>query len=185
MKPAATSKEEILAVCRELIRQQGAQALNLRQVAAACGVSVGTVYNYFGSKAELAATAVESVWYDIFRCGQDPAAFATIQDCIRWLFARAAYGNQQYPGFFLLHSASLLPAEKQDGRQRMERAWQHSTAMLCSVLRNDPHIRPDAFDGHFSPEACADLLFSLLLAAQLRGSFDPTPVLQLAERLLY
>lgn len=99
MKPAATSKEDILAVCRALIHSQGGQALNVRQVAAACDISVGTVYNYFGSKAELVGAAIESVWYDIFRCAEGQEAFRTTQDCIRWLFARMAYGSQQYPGF--------------------------------------------------------------------------------------
>lgn len=183
MKPVATSKEEILAVCRGLIHNQKDCALNIRQVAAACGVSVGTVYNYFGSKAELTSAAVESVWCDIFRC--EEGQFSSIEKCIQWLFTRLAYGNRQYPGFLTLHSASLLPADKQVGRERMEQAWHHMTTMLCSVVRQDPCVRPDTFDETFTPETFADLLFSLLLAAQLRGTCDPAPVWQLVKRLLY
>lgn len=185
MKPAATSKEEILAVCRALIHSQGGQALNVRQVAAACDISVGTVYNYFGSKAELVGAAIESVWYDIFRCSEGQEAFRTTQDCIRWLFARMAYGSQQYPGFFTLHPVNFVSSEKQEGKQRMQQAWQHILTMLCEVMRLDPQIRPDAFDENFTPEQFADLLFSLLLAAQLRGQYDPAPVLQLVQRTLY
>ncbi|WP_303916672.1 TetR/AcrR family transcriptional regulator [Subdoligranulum variabile] len=185
MKPAATSKEEILAVCRALIHSQGGQALNVRQVAAACNISVGTVYNYFGSKAELVGAAIESVWYDIFRCSERQEAFRTTQDCIRWLFARIAYGSQQYPGFFMLHSVNFVSSEKQEGKQRMQQAWQHILTMLCKVMWLDPQIRPDAFDENFTPEQFADLLFSLLLAAQLRGQYDPAPVLQLVQRTLY
>ena len=185
MKPAATSKEEILAVCRALIHSQGGQALNVRQVAAACDISVGTVYNYFGSKAELVGAAIESVWYDIFRCSEGQEAFRTTQDCIRWLFARIAYVSQQYPGFFTLHSVNFVSSEKQEGKQRMQQAWQHILTMLCKVMWLDPQIRPDAFDENFTPEQFADLLFSLLLAAQLRGQYDPAPVLQLVQRTLY
>ena len=185
MKPAATSKEEILAVCRALIHSQGGQALNVRQVAAACDISVGTVYNYFGSKAELVGAAIESVWYDIFRCSEGQEAFRTTQDCIRWLFARIAYGSQQYPGFFTLHSVNFVSSEKQEGKQQMQQAWQHILTMLCKVMWLDPQIRPDAFDENFTPEQFADLLFSLLLAAQLRGQYDPAPVLQLVQRTLY
>ena len=50
VNPVVTSKEEILAASRELIRSQGWQAVNIRSVAAACGVSVGSIYNYYGSK---------------------------------------------------------------------------------------------------------------------------------------
>lgn len=185
MKPAATSKEEILAVCRELIHRQGGTALNVREVAAACGISVGTVYNYFGSKSELVGAAVESVWYDIFRCADGGAAFSSTRDCVRWLFERLAYGNIQYPGFFTLHSASFMHSDRPDARQRMQKAWDHITRMLCQVLRQDPGVRTDAFDADFTPEQFADLLFSLMLAAQLRSQYDPSAVLQLVERMLY
>ena len=67
----------------------------------------------------------------------------------------------------------------------MEQAWQHIQQMLCAVLRRDPQIRPHAFDETFTPEQFADVLFSLMLAAQLRGTFDPTPVLRLVKRTLY
>ena len=185
MKPTATSKEEILSVCRDLLHQQGGTVLNVREVAAACGISVGTVYNYFGSKADLVSAAVESVWYDIFRCSDGGASFQTTRDCVEWLFTRLSYGNTQYPGFFTLHSLSFIQADKSQGKQRMEQAWQHIQQMLCAVLRRDPQIPPHAFDETFTPEQFADVLFSLMLAAQLRGTFDPTPVLRLVERTLY
>ena len=66
MNPMATSKEEILKTSRVLIQQNGWEAVNIRAVAAACGVSVGCIYNYFGSKTELVSAAVESIWSDIF-----------------------------------------------------------------------------------------------------------------------
>ena len=65
MRPGTIEKEEILRASRELIRREGAAAVNIRAVAAACGVSVGSIYNHFGSKAELVREAVESVWREI------------------------------------------------------------------------------------------------------------------------
>ena len=113
MNIIATSKEEILQTCRELIRQQKGTTLNVRQVASACGVSVGTVYNYFDSKADLVGAAVESVWNDIFRCEEQDDSFSDILSCIRWMFARMEYGSRQYPGFFVLTlDRVLLSKEK-------------------------------------------------------------------------
>lgn len=62
MHPIVTSKEEILKASRELIQQRGWAAINIRSVAAACGVSVGSICNYLDSKAALVGAAVESVW---------------------------------------------------------------------------------------------------------------------------
>ena len=92
----ATSKEEILKTSRVLIQQNGWEAVNIRAVAAACGVSVGCIYNYFGSKTELVSAAVESIWSDIFRHPDDPAVLV-----VELAFAVAHAANQ------ILISASI------------------------------------------------------------------------------
>lgn len=43
-------QERILACARVLLLEQGIDGLNIRAVASACGVAVGMVYNYYGSK---------------------------------------------------------------------------------------------------------------------------------------
>ena len=100
MNPVVTSKEEILAASRELIRTRGWQAVNIRAVAAACGVSVGSIYNYYDSKSSLTAATVESVWCEIFhRPSAEPADTLA---CLRWMYERMAWGAREYPGFFSL-----------------------------------------------------------------------------------
>lgn len=66
MNNTATSKEEILKTSRKLIQENGWTGVNIRSVAAACGVSVGCIYNYFDSKTALVGATVASVWGDIF-----------------------------------------------------------------------------------------------------------------------
>ena len=174
MNPVVTSKEEILAASRELIRSQGWQAVNIRSVAAACGVSVGSIYNYYGSKSRLTAAAVESVWCEIFhQPGEEPA---DILACLRGLYERMAWGAREYPGFFSLHALGFVHLDKEDGRRLMGRTWQHIRDSLCGVLRRDPHIRPDAFNPAFTPEAFADLLFSQLLALEKQLGFTDKAV---------
>ena len=75
MNLTATSKEGILKASRALIQQNGWAAVNIRAVAAACGVSVGCIYNYFASKTELVSATVESIWNDIFHRPEDEAVF--------------------------------------------------------------------------------------------------------------
>ena len=75
MNTVVTSKEEILETSRELIRQAGWSAVSIRSVAAACGVSVGSIYNYYDSKAALMGATVESVWREIFHLPEGQAPF--------------------------------------------------------------------------------------------------------------
>lgn len=53
-------RQRILETARQLIGECGYQALTMRELAARCRVSVPTLYNQFGSKSELLASAVLS-----------------------------------------------------------------------------------------------------------------------------
>lgn len=185
MNTVVTSKEDILKASRELIRQQGWSAISIRSVAAACGVSVGSIYNYFDSKTALVCAAVESIWGEIFHRPADSAVFQDTRVCIAWMYERMEYGCKQYPGFFTLHSLGFMQEDKSDGKRKMQETWQHILDGLCSVLEQDARIRADAFTEQFTVEKCADVLFSLMLSALLRQDYDPAAVLEIVRRTLY
>ena len=185
MNTVITSKEDILKTSRELIRREGWSAISIRSVAAACGVSVGSIYNYFDSKAELTGAIVESVWREIFHRPEDVSIFQDVCACVTWIYDRMAYGREQYPGFFTLHSLGFMRKEKEDGKGRTQHAWQHILDALCFVMTQDQKIRPDAFTEDFTEEKLASVLFSLMLSALLRQDYDPSTVLEIVRRLLY
>lgn len=185
MNTVVTSKEDLLKTSRELIRERGWPALNIRTVAAACGVSVGSIYNYFESKADLVSATVESIWREIFRRPDQEAVFHNTQAYIAWTYEQMAYGSEQYPGFFTLHALGFLQEEKAKGKQRMQLAWQHILDELVSVLKQDTRIRSGAFTEQFTPEQFAGVLFSLMLSALLRQDYDPAAVLEIVRRTLY
>ena len=185
MNPMATSKEDILQISRKLIQQNGWAGVNIRSVAAACGVSVGCIYNYFESKTDLLSATVESIWSDIFHHPEDEAVFQDTLSCVRWMYRQLEYGCQRYPGFFTHHALGFVQQDTADGKQQMQRAWQHILDALCTVLRNDTGIRADAFTEEFTVEKFAEMLFSLMLSALVRQDFDPSTVLEIVQRAVY
>ena len=185
MNPMATSKENILQISRKLIQQNGWAGVNIRSVAAACGVSVGCIYNYFESKTDLLSATVESIWNDIFHHPEDEAVFQDTLSCVRWMYKQLEYGCQRYPGFFTHHALGFVQQDTANGKQQMQRAWQHILDALCTVLRNDARIRADAFTEEFTVEKFAEMLFSLMLSALVRQDFDPSTVLEIVQRAVY
>ena len=185
MNPMATSKENILQISRKLIQQNGWAGVNIRSVAAACAVSVGCIYNYFESKTDLLSATVESIWSDIFHHPEDEAVFQDTLSCVRWMYKQLEYGCQRYPGFFTHHALGFVQQDTADGKQQMQRAWQHILDALCTVLRNDTRIRADAFTEEFTVEKFAEMLFSLMLSALVRQDFDPSTVLEIVQRAVY
>ncbi len=128
---------------------------------------------------------MESIWCDIFCRPDSDSVFASTLAILTWIYGRMEYGARQYPGFFALHPIVYLDAEQHDGRQRMQKSWQHIKDVLCDVMRQDPHIRPDAFTQSFTMEHFANLLFSLIVFALTQGEYDPSAVLEMVRRTLY
>ena len=119
MNHLATSKEDILAASRDLIKENGWAAVSIRAVASRCSVSAGTIYNYYESKADLLSDTIESIWHEIFFHPEDEQIFHDVESCISWIYERLEYGNRQFPGFFSLHSFGFMRDEKTSGKKRM------------------------------------------------------------------
>lgn len=185
MGPIVLSREEILRVSRELIRKKGWEAVNIRGVAAACGVSVGSIYNYFDSKTALVTATVESVWWEIFHKPINPEAFSNIEAFMVGIYQQMAVGAKKYPGFFTLHALGFIGQEKADGRRKMKETWQHIEDGICNILRSDPNIVPGAFHDEFTVEAFAEVLFSLMISALLREDFNPASVVHIIRCTVY
>ena len=61
-KRIAELREKMLAYARQKLLQAGGPELTIRSVANACGVAVGTVYNYFPSKDSLVEAVIQADW---------------------------------------------------------------------------------------------------------------------------
>lgn len=185
MNTIVTSKEAILAQCRRLVMEQGISAVNMRTVAQACGVAVGSLYNYFPSKSDLLRSAVDDVWRDIFHMSGSSFHFDSFTDCLVWLFDSVERGCVKYPGFFDLQSVSFAAGDRQKGHQMMERYFSHMRKSLLDVLNRDPEIRPDAFTHCLTREAFIEVIFTAFTTMLLRGQNQFQPLLEITARCIY
>lgn len=55
-------KEDILKVARDMILEEDYSNISIRKMAQRCGISAGTVYNYFDSKQEIIEYITKSEW---------------------------------------------------------------------------------------------------------------------------
>lgn len=185
MNNVVTSKEAILEVSRKLIQEKGWSAVNIRAVASAGNISVGSVYNYFSSKSELVTATIESIWLDIFHAPAQRETFSDFLFCIEWIYDRLEKGSEKYPDFFKLHSMSFVSTDKTDGKQRMSQSWIHIQNHLLGVLKSDTKIRSDAFDDVFTAEKLVSSIFSILYFSLLRKDYDASAVVEMVRRLIY
>ena len=96
MNTNATSREAILQACRRIVAEEGVQALSMRRVAEACGIALGTLYNYYADKNALVLATVESIWRDIFHADPADSAGLSFPQYVETLFSRIQRGAAQY-----------------------------------------------------------------------------------------
>ena len=82
MNHLATSKEDILAASRELIKESGWTAVSIRAVASRCSGSAATLYKDYDSQADLLGDTIESIWREIFFHSEDEQVFKDVAACI-------------------------------------------------------------------------------------------------------
>lgn len=99
MNTIKTSKEALLEASRAMAAEKGPSSVNIRALAKRCGVAVGSVYNYFPSKAALLAETVAGVWADIFHMAEGAAVPTGFSDSVVWLLGCLRQGAESCPSF--------------------------------------------------------------------------------------
>lgn len=184
MNHIATSREELLAASLRAAAEKGMRGVNIREIARACGVSVGCVYRYFPSKAELMSAAVEKIWERIF-ASADVGGDAPFAELVRRLFACIRSGCAEYPDFFSLHASGFAAEEKGEGRRTMDRYLAGIREALARALAADDRVRAGVFDETFTREDLAGfVLDNLLLLGAARASSCERLIL-VTQKILY
>lgn len=185
MKQNLTTREEILKVCQNLMMTRKWESLNIRTVAEKCGVSIGSIYNYYQSKEELVFATVESIWKDIFHGNESEEIYQDFTKCILWIYSALEQGEKSYPDFYKLHMFSVLKKDNILGRNRMEETWQHIKKGMNLALSNDKRIRKDVFTTLFTKEDFVDLIFKQILSSVFFRDFSVEKVLVMIQKILY
>lgn len=185
MNLTATSKEEIIGVCQKIVKEKGISAISMRSVALECNVAVGSIYNYFPSKADLLCATIESVWKDIFHMSGKKFKFSNFVECLTWLFESVKEGSEKYPEFFSMHALTFASEDKVAGQQIMEKYFIHLKLSLLDVLEKDSSIKAGAFNEILTPELFVDYILTIFISSLLDSHQNCDGLLEITKRCLY
>lgn len=185
MNRSVTSKEDILAAARQLLLEEGSGALGMRNVAAACGVAVGSIYNYFPSKSALVSATIESIWAEMFRPFTAVACYDSFADAVASLLTALDEGVAHFPGFFSLHALTFAAGDKAEGRARMMALFDVLRDKLVQALAADANVREDVFDGALSPETFAGYVLTLAISQRIHAGGNGDALLKMVRSCIY
>lgn len=179
-------KGAIVDQAYELAEEKGLAAVNIRDVAKVCGVSVGSIYNYFPSKDDLVVAVIDKFFGKAFFtdfCNPEPDE-NFVAYCRR-LYAGMRETLSRFRSDWLVQVQSMGSGMRQAGKQREAERLLHMQHGLEHVLENDTRIRPDALTGALSAEAICAFAVHSMMDALRTGTDDCRVLFALLERTLY
>lgn len=185
MNTVVTSREKILAVCRELVADKGLPAVNMRTVAEHCRVALGSLYYYFPSKDDLLIATIESVWADILKLDDLMEPQMNFAEFITQLTVHIKCGIDKYPNFFTAHAMSLSSAGRAKGCESMKRYLTLVRSRMLDILKCDAQIDSEVFTGDFSREKLVDFILVSIMAAMSQRNFDYVTLIEVVKRTVY
>ena len=116
MKKSATSKEELLAIAKEIAGREGIGNLNIRRLASESGIAIGTVYNYYPSKGDLVGAVMEDFWRNVFHGSHFDTESGDFIGSIHDIYFRLHENLESFREEFLQEMEVLSQTDQKRGR---------------------------------------------------------------------
>lgn len=132
-----TVRDKLLKVATEQFAAVGFEATTMRSVASRAGVTLPTVYHYFGDKANLYLEACVACFAPRAERGLTAYQQSTAREEERILrfFVDLAQDFLEDENLFKLMHREMIAQNREGIRQLTERCWKQSFTALCAAFR--------------------------------------------------
>lgn len=182
---SSITKEAILEKCLELAAANGLESINIRTVAVACNISIGSIYNYFPCKAELIAATVRCMWQEILSDTNQNTAQMHFDEYVFCFFEKVKTGANKYPNFFGSHAANFNSDEKSEARIVMQKYFLHLTALFAKALNSDNCVKQSAFNSSLSQTDFISFVIANLLSCLSSQNQNCDVLIEIIRRIIY
>lgn len=172
MNHHVTTKEEILEKALDIAMKEGIDKVSMRKLSGACGIAIGSVYNYYANKDALILAVSEHFWTHLlqdqeklFQRGIGFTAF--LEQYYIFLYGRLA----QY-------DSSWLGSMDDITRKKAE-------ALLYQVLSEDSRVDWSIWNMELNQEAFCEYVLISILALLQAGENNCRFLIFLLDHLLY
>ncbi|MEN6418741.1 MAG: TetR/AcrR family transcriptional regulator [Clostridiaceae bacterium] len=176
-----TLREQLLAAAREIVSVSGAEALNIRDLAARAGIATGTIYNYFENKDEVLLTLSEEYWKNALSDLKAQLKPGRFSDQLKYICAFLREHVRDTRGNLM----KSLGGARSDGILRMRGMQSMVVGELVARLNADEEIRADLWTDDFTRERFARFVFENLLASISSEGCEHSFLVMIVGRVLY
>lgn len=178
-------KEIIMSSAKEIAFTQGISKINIRLVAQMSGISIGTIYNYYTTKADLLIAVIEDFWAEAFKevdlksLGQK-SFFEKIED----IYNSLNHYLHQFKDNWLEQMSLLSVEEKKLGRKKEKEYFQTIYTMIISLMNSDKNISKKSWENGISKERTAEFIFDNMLLMLRKDEKDLDFFITLLKKIM-
>lgn len=177
-------KARILDAAKAIAREEGVAAVSIRAVALKADIAVGTVYNYFPSKAELLFDVVEDFWEEAFSdVSVEELLSQDFQHRLMAVYTVLEKRLTEYRSNWLEDMALLKWPDRDAGRARMGSYDEKIRQRILRLMEGDAALDAYPWTETFTKEAFGTFLFQNLMGA-LRRKEKITMLLEVLDRIV-
>lgn len=184
MKMNVTSQEILIEKAKEVLLNDGIEALSIRKLAKECGISVGVFYNYFETKTDLIFAIVFEFWQEIMH-KKDLNNQNDICIYVKNLYMILVDKLEEFENTWLMQMSVLDSSDKQKGRQLEKQCFTHIVSETILVIEKDKKISHNVFNDVLTKEAFTYfvLMNTISIARDRHGDCDA--FIEIIKRVLY
>jgi len=173
MNRRVTSTDIILEKALLIAKKEGVDKLSIRKLATACGIAIGSVYNYYPDKEALVTAVAERFWSNIFsdqdklyRHGMGFTQF------LEWYYSYLYAKMSPYDGSWIRDLEGKIPMDD-------------TIHLFLEILKSDEKINNSIWNMEFQPENFCRYVFTNVMALLQSGESNCRFFIYLLENLLY
>lgn len=178
-------KETILSAAKNIAIEQGITKINIRSVAQNSGIAIGTVYNYFPSKAHLLIAVIEDFWDGAF-AGIDWHGFSNsnFYENLEVIYNSLYLYLKSFKENWLEHLSLLKTQEKLIGKKKESEYLDKIHKKITALMDMDDKLRHYPWNDSFSKEKTSEFIFDNMLTMLRKGEKDISFFIIVLEKIL-
>lgn len=166
-------KEIILSAAKDIALKDSINKINIRLVAQKSNMAIGSVYNYFPTKADLLVAVIEDFWTEAFQTIDFKAlAHKEFYDKIEEIYYSLYDYLNKFKENWLEQISLLSTQEKKLGRKREAEYFTKMHNMIIALMDKDETISKHTWKDGISKEKTAEFIFNNMLLMLKKGEKD-------------
>lgn len=183
MNHRVSSREDILAISKDIAANEGLKSINMRYISEKANVALGSIYNYFSSKTDLVISTIQKIAEDVFSIDEINAN--SFPEFVGKYYASAKEKGEKYPGLLSLHSLAFSKENLNDGKMAMESYFSKIKLILLNKLCADKKVNEEKFNQILPKEKFIDYLFDLFTSLLLKQNIEKNVFEKLVANMVY